>query len=114
MASGLKDLGLCWWCRGAGAAVLALLAAVLVFRAPHDLIFWAAWTFFAIHTVTTVIRFRRARHHRTTVAVTRTHHRTKPPLPPIVFAPVTATAALAEITPAMSAKSPTQQTKKAS
>lgn len=86
---GLRDLGLCWWCRGAGVAVLLLPLVVTVFRDHDNWLFWAAWAFFAWHAVTTSLRFSKAARNRTTVAVVDTHdtstrrrRRTPAPLPP--------------------------------
>jgi len=64
-----------WWCRGGGAAVLALLGVVATFRRPTDLIFWAAVAFFVVHTGLAVRRWLRARRIRITATVTRHHDR---------------------------------------
>ena len=64
-----------WWCRGGGAAVLALLAVVATFRRPTDLIFWAAVAFFVVHTGLAVRRWLRARRIRITATVIRHHDR---------------------------------------
>lgn len=87
-----RVLGRTWWCHGGGAAVLLLLAAVAFFRAPHDVIFWAAVGFFTAHTAITLRRYRRDRRARTTATVIR-HHRSHPDLvaPPLVFVPAPVT-----------------------
>lgn len=84
--------GRSWWCRGGGAATLLLLATVVWFRDPRDLIFWAAVAFFAAHVVQTTRRYLWHRRHRTVATVTR-HHRTQPaPAPfPTTFLPPPAT-----------------------
>lgn len=71
----LRHFGHSWWCRGGGAAVLMLLVVVSVFRAPRDLIFWAAVAFFAGHTSMAVLRYLRERKARSTATVIR-HHTT--------------------------------------
>lgn len=87
-----RVLGRTWWCHGGGAAVLLLLAAVAFFRAPHDVIFWAAIGFFVAHTAITLWRYRHDRRARTTATVIRHHqaHRPDPdrvlPLP-LAFSP---------------------------
>jgi hypothetical protein len=63
-----------WWCRGGGAAVVALMAVVATFRSPTDLMFWAAAAFLAGHTAIAARRWYRGRRSRTTATVTR-HHR---------------------------------------
>jgi 4-hydroxybenzoate polyprenyltransferase len=79
-----------WWCRGGGAAVLALLTVVVVFRAPRDGIFWAAIAFFVAHTGMAVWRYRAERRDRITATVVH-HHQSRPTPDPrstkIVFAP---------------------------
>lgn len=71
-----------WWCRGGGAAVLALLAVVATFRQPTDFMFWAAVAFFVGHTALAVRRWLRSRRIRITATVTRHHDRhTEPALP---------------------------------
>jgi hypothetical protein len=66
-----------WWCRGGGAAVLALVAVVSTFRGPSDLIFWAAVGFLVGHTAIAVRRWTVSRRLRTTATVTR-HHGPRP------------------------------------
>ena len=84
-----------WSCRGGGLAVLMLLATVVWFRQPRDVIFWAAIAFFVAHTVIATWRYVRDRRLRTTAEVIR-HHRSHPvspaPIAPQVFfspAPIT-------------------------
>lgn len=60
-----------WWCRGGGAAVLALLAVVATFRRPDDPMFWAAVAFFTAHTALAVRRWLRARRIRMVRATSR-------------------------------------------
>lgn len=67
-----------WWCKGGGAAVLALLAVVITFRRPHDLIFWAAIVFFVGHTAIAIRRWLKARRVRITATVIRHHERQQP------------------------------------
>jgi len=72
-----------WWCRGGGAAVLALMAVVATFRRPTDLIFWAAASFLVGHTAMAARRWARDRRSRTTATVTRHHGpRSESLLPP--------------------------------
>ena len=81
-----------WWCRGGGAAVLALLAVVATFRRPTDLIFWAAVAFFVVHTGLAVRRWLRARRIRITATVIRHHEREDAPLfPPPPLLPLRVT-----------------------
>jgi hypothetical protein len=70
-----------WWCRGGGAAVLALMGVVATFRRPTDPIFWAAAAFLAGHTAIAARRWSRERRQRTTATVTR-HHGTVRENPP--------------------------------
>lgn len=81
--SELKAFGRSWWCRGGGAAVLTLLVVANVFRAPRDLLFWAAVAFFVGHTALAVRRYRRDRKARVTTTVIR-HHEAHVPL---IFGP---------------------------
>jgi hypothetical protein len=76
-----------WWCRGGGAAVLALMAVVATFRRPTDPIFWAAAAFLAGHTAMAARRWSRERRQRTTATVTRHHSRVPEPSPPMRSAP---------------------------
>ena len=83
-----RTLGKTWWCRGGGAAVLMLLAVVSFFRAPRDLIFWAAILFFFAHTAMALRRYLNDRRARTTATVIR-HLDSQPvrvrPAAPMVF-----------------------------
>lgn len=80
-----------WWCRGGGAAVLALLAVVATFRRPDEPMFWAAVAFFVAHTALAVRRWLRARRIRITATVIRHHDRHAPvfPAPPLIPVRVT-------------------------
>lgn len=75
----MKTWARTWWCRGGGAAVLMLLVVVSVFRAPRDVIFWAAVAFFVSHTALTARRYWTERRHRTTATVTHVHDSDKTP-----------------------------------
>jgi hypothetical protein len=57
-----------------------LLATVFWFRQPRDVIFWAAISFFVLHTGLSVWRYLRDRRARTTAEVIR-HHRSHPVSP---------------------------------
>lgn len=87
--TGVAAFGRSWWCRGGGAAVLFLLAVVVSFREPRDVIFWAAIVLFVLHCAQSVRRYLRDRRNRTTAVVTH-HHRslpTRPVLAPVSFLP---------------------------
>lgn len=100
--SELTSVARAWWCRGGGAAVLALLAVVVVFRAPRDAIFWAAIGFFAAHTGMTLWRYLRDRRRRTTATVLRHHDAQPMPTPSLVFSPLPITSLIAlDIPPKM-------------
>lgn len=86
-----------WWCQGGGAAVTALLAVVVVFRAPRDVIFWAALVFFLGHTALAVWRYLRDRRLRLTVSVVRVHESAVEPPAPIVFAPASINALMVDL-----------------
>jgi hypothetical protein len=91
-----KALGKSWWCRGGGAAVLGLLAAVLAYRDIHDPIFWIAIAFFAAHTVQAIRLYRQGRRLRTTATVIQ-HYRSQPVLPlgpPLLFSPAPITSVI--------------------
>jgi hypothetical protein len=77
-----------WWCRGGGAAVLALMAVVATFRRPTDPIFWAAAAFLAGHTAIAARRWSRDRRSRTTATVTRHHGPVPEPHPSPRAAPL--------------------------
>lgn len=66
--------------------MLMLMAVVSFFRAPRDLIFWAAIAFFAAHTAMTLRRYLRERRVRTTATVIR-HHQAHPTPATVVFLP---------------------------
>lgn len=90
MRDEMKYLAKDWWCHGGGAAVLALLTVVLVFRRPHDLLFWAAIAFFAGHTAMAVRRWVKARRVRITATVVHHHDRQGGvyPFPPAPLQPL--------------------------
>lgn len=71
--SEVSAFGRAWWCRGGGAAVVALLVAVAVFRAPRDVLFWIAIGFFVGHLILAVFRYARSRRYRATVEVSHRH-----------------------------------------
>lgn len=104
--SELTSVARAWWCRGGGAAVLALLTVVVVFRAPRDGIFWAAIGFFLAHTGMTLWRYLRDRRRRATATVLR-HHEAQPmsapgPVPALAFSPLPVTSLIAlDIPPKM-------------
>ena len=93
MRSEMGYLARDWWCKGGGAAVLALLAVVVTFRRPHDLIFWAAVAFFVGHTAMAVRRWIKARRVRITATVIRHHDRQagQYPFPPPPMRPIRVT-----------------------
>lgn len=69
-----------WWCRGHGAAVLALLVIAILFRNDRTVIFWLAIGFFVGHTATSLRRYVIERRVRTKVLLTD-HHVVVRPLP---------------------------------
>ena len=90
MRSEMGYLARDWWCRGGGAAVLAPMAVVFVFRKPSDPIFWAAAAFLMAHTTISIRRYLRARRVRTTATVIGHHRGALPPPPPPFPRPATA------------------------
>lgn len=100
-----------WWCRGGGAATLLLLAVVSIFRAPRDVIFWIAVSFFVAHTALAVRRYRIERKARATATVLRHHqtHSSHQRYRGIVFTPPPANSLLVPIKVSM--KTLPQQTK---
>lgn len=90
MKSEVRSATKAWWCHGGGAAVLALLVVVSVFRAPRDGIFWAAVVFFLAHTGMAAWRYHAERRARITATVVH-HHQSRPTPDPrlasVVFAP---------------------------
>lgn len=89
MRDEMRYLAKDWWCKGGGAAVLSLLAVVVTFRRPNDLIFWAAIAFFVGHTAMAVRRWIRARRARITATVIRHHDRAGVyPFPPAPLRPI--------------------------
>lgn len=77
----MKCLAGFWWCRGAGMAVLALLFAVVAFRAAGDFLFWAALALFLSHLGLSSYRYLADHRRRSVATVTRVHD--APPYLPV-------------------------------
>lgn len=111
MRGELREFAKSWWCHGGGAATLILMGVVGLFRAPRDLIFWAAAAFFVGHTAMAVRRYLAERAARTTATVIR-HHRTHTAASPrggMIFTPRPANSILVPLK--INGKTLSQQTK---